>query len=297
MSSKVLNTGLNFSGNRFYLSVASSLMQDKVAITLASGEVEFDINRDWFLTGGDQFTKPITGEIQKYLVNHTSPLLSVVLDPALYLYTRIPVNHRDLTQDELEQLVNTETERITGDKHNLFIFEWMPLKNDHILVFWIPAVVVSQLQILASRLGKKLHIVDFEPLAIMNLMNDRQFIPGEGSIHLVIGNKESGFNLLGFDEKEVVLYDHFIGHPAEDIPFYVHKCLNDMQIKPRSISRIFWYGKFTAPVLSGIRSVTGHQPKNLFENLKILYHRHSDTSAFTLENALPGIAVSYRTDA
>ncbi|MBN8705067.1 MAG: hypothetical protein J0L62_04270 [Bacteroidetes bacterium] len=296
MSSQSLNTGVSFSGQKAYVATSNLLMQDKVAVTLSCSEFGFDLNKDLILKGNDPLINQVISELGKFITNQTAPHLSVAIDPTLFLYSVIPVDHSGLDADSLERRVHEEFSFIAGEKLSAYIYEWIPLQRDKVLILWVPGVVINFLQILATRLSKKLSIVDFEPLAIMNLMNEKQIAPGPGKFYLVTSCIDNGFTFMGFSDKEVLFYEHFVSYPQEDLPFFLLQVLNQYGLNLSEMESLFWYGKFSQTVLSSLKSTLNIQPENLFEKMKVLYHRHQESGSFFLESALSAISVSYRTE-
>jgi len=296
LTTNSLNTGISFSGNKIFVATSNQLLQDKVAVTLSVCEFDFDINKKLVLKGNDPLITQVVSELSKYINPHTAIHLSVAIDPALFLTTVIPADHSSLSSEELESVIHDEFGRITGEKQSAYIYEWIPLAGSRVLILWVPSVVINFLQILATQLQKKLAIVDFEPLAIMNLMNERQISPSEGLFHLVVNSSDSGFTFMGYTDRDVLFYQHFIDYPQDDIPYFLLNALRENQLSVRSLDTLYWYGKFSQQVLSNLMGSLNTQPVNLFEKLKILYHRHQESPAFFLESALAAISVSYRTE-
>lgn len=295
MSNNSIHTGLNFTKNRAYISDLSALTAEKSAASLAYQDFSIAINTDVLLNNESSSQDELIQGLSEFINPGTSQKLSFAIDSSLINSCIVPFSG-NLTEDELAELVDTEFSMIVGEKKSFYIYEWAPLKGNQVIIFWIPEIIIARLQLIVSRLGKNLTIVDLEPLSVLNLVNEKQLLPDDGKLNIIIKFDDDYFSITGYEKSELVFYDIYYKNSPVDCPFHIIKLLKQYNIELKNLQNIYWYGKEFTQSLSNLQSVLNKPIIGLFESLKILFHRHSESGNLPLDSSVSSLSVALRNE-
>lgn len=295
MPNNSLHTGLNFSKSRAFISDLANLTADKVAATLAYRDFNISLNTEVLLNNESSAQDELIDGLSAFINENTSQKLSFVIDNSLVNSTSVPYSG-NLTEEELAELVDNEFSLIVGEKKSFYIYEWAPIKNNKVLIFWIPEIIIARLQLIVSRLGKNLTIVDLEPLSIINLVNEKHILPDDEKLNIIIKFEDDYFSITGYEKSELVFYEIYYKNSPVDCPFHIIKLLKMHQIELKNLQKIYWYGKELPQSLTNLQSVLNKPAESLFESLKILFHRHSECGNLLLDSSVPSLSVALRNE-
>lgn len=268
---------------------------DKMAASLAFIETAFNINQDILLTGDGEKLDKLCNSLSKFITPGTSPNLSFVLDSSILQTTLIPLS-KSYSTEELADFIETEFNLLVGDKKSSYIYEWVPIQNNKILIFWVPEIAIARLQLISSKLGKTLTIVDIEPLSIINLLTEKNLMPDSGKLNIIVKFDDDSFSFLAYNNSEIVFFENFFKYNLSDCSFHLLKVLNQNKIELSTVSNIYWYGKEILNTISGLNSLLNIKPENLFESLKILYFRNNESAELHLESSLASLSIGLRSE-
>ena len=266
-----------------------------MAASLSFIETPFNINQDVLLSGEGEKLDKLCSSLSKFITSSTSSNLSFVLDSSILQTSLIPLS-KIYSTDELADFIETEFNLIVGDKKSSYIYEWVPVQNNKILIFWVPEIAIARLQLISSKLGKNLTIVDIEPLSIINLVTERNLVPETGRINVIIKFDDDAFCFLAYNNSEIVFFKTFFKYNLSDCSFHLLKVLNEYMIELATVSNIYWYGKEIHNTISGLNSLLSIKPENLFESLRILYFRNNESADLHLESSLASLSIGLRNE-
>lgn len=295
MANTSIQLGLSFTKNRAYISDVSTLTADKVVSSLAYRDFSKAINNNVLLNNDASTQDELISGLAEFIKESSSPKLSFVIDNSLINSCIIPYSD-SLTDEETADLIDKEFSLIIGEKKSFYIYEWAPIKGNKLILFWIPEIVIARLQLIVSRMGKNLTIVDLEPLSIINLVTEKQLLPDDGKVNIIIKWDEDYFAITGYEKSDLVFYEIYYKTSPADCPFYLTKLLGFYGINLQQVQNIYWYGKELQQSSNNIQSILNKPVQSLFESLKIIFHRHSESGNLPLDSAVSSLSVALRTE-